>query len=101
MTRDELLRVMSWEEFCEWLVYDQIEPLGESRGDYQAAIVAATIANVNRSKGQKPYSPADFLPNFIPETKEQRAAKLHAKMKAVKQRYEHSTETEELRKLLN
>ena len=33
------------------------------RGDLQAAVVASTIANVNRTK-QKPYKPQDFMPQF-------------------------------------
>ena len=30
------------------------------------AIVAATIANVNRAENQPPFSPKDFLPDFEP-----------------------------------
>ena len=58
---------MSSAEFGEWLAYYQLEPFGQDRADLPAAIISATIANVNRSEKQEPYSPADFLPNFAPK----------------------------------
>lgn len=33
----------------------------------QAAIVASTIANVNREKRRKPFEVKDFMPNFEAE----------------------------------
>jgi len=32
------------------------------RGDFHAGVVAATIANVNRGKDQKAFTPLDFMP---------------------------------------
>lgn len=48
----------------EWIAYYQLEPFGEERADMRAAIIASTIANVNRSKGQKAYKVEDFMPRF-------------------------------------
>ena len=46
------------------MVYALIErwELEQERRDHRAGIVAATIANVNRRKNSKAYSPADFVP---------------------------------------
>src|SRR3546814_10930115 len=45
---------MSSSELTEWMVYEKITgPLGRRRGDIQAATIAATIANANRSKKSK------------------------------------------------
>lgn len=46
------------------MAYHSLEPFGELRADYRAALIAQTIANVNRSKGQDPYKLEDFLINF-------------------------------------
>ena len=64
-------------QFAEWQAYYQVEPWGEERADLRAGIVASTIANVNRGKGQKPFKPSDFMPDFEPkkpQTAEQMAA---------------------------
>jgi hypothetical protein len=34
------------------------------RADMHAAIVASVIANVNRGKGQKAFTPEDFMPRW-------------------------------------
>lgn len=46
------------------MAYSQVEPFGEHRGDVRSAIVAQTIANVNRGKGRKPYTLDDFIPKY-------------------------------------
>jgi len=46
------------------MAYDAIEPFGGGRGDLQAGIVAATVANVWRGKNQRAMAPADFMPKF-------------------------------------
>lgn len=51
-------------EYAEWIAYDQIEPIGPERGDLQAAIVASTIANVNRSSRSRAFTPDQFMPRF-------------------------------------
>lgn len=53
---------MSSSELTEWMVYEKITgPLGRRRGDIQAATIAATIANANRSKKAKKAQISDFL----------------------------------------
>jgi hypothetical protein len=62
----ELQSSMSALEFAEWMAYTRIAPWGETRADLRAGIVASTIANINRAKKQKAYSPLDFMPRFEP-----------------------------------
>lgn len=65
MTVTELLARTSSRELTEWQVYEDLTgPLGGRRGDIQAAIVAATIANVHRKQGTKPVDPADLVPQW-------------------------------------
>lgn len=66
-------------ELTEWLAYDRISPIGQERGDVQAASVALTVANFNRTR-KEPYSLSDFLPHYgekpEPQTQEQISAAL-------------------------
>jgi hypothetical protein len=61
---DYLLRMLSSTQFNEWLAYAALEPFGEERADLRAGIVASTLANVNRRKGQRALKPRDFMPKF-------------------------------------
>jgi hypothetical protein len=74
-----MLSEISSRDFAEWMAYSRLEPWGEERDDLRMGIVASTIANVNRSKNQKPYKPSDFIPDFEPETEEEAQARLMAK----------------------
>ena len=76
---DDMLAEISSAQFAEWLAYARLEPWGEERADLRAGIVASTIANVNRGKGQKAYNPQDFMPKFEQETEEEARARLIAK----------------------
>ena len=46
------------------MVLERIEPFGEYGDYFRAGIVASTIANVNRGKDQKAFTPHDFMPKF-------------------------------------
>jgi len=47
------------------MAYEQVAgPIGPARGDAQAAIVASTVANANRGKKSRRFSPADFIPKW-------------------------------------
>jgi len=74
-----MLSEITSRQFAEWLAYSRIEPWGEERDDLRMGIVASTIANVNRSKNQKLFTPDQFMPQFEPETEEQAAERLIAK----------------------
>jgi hypothetical protein len=66
-----MLREMSWEEFQDWLAFDAIHPIGDRRGDWQAATVCASIWNAAfASRGsRKRFRPSTFLLDFTEEPK--------------------------------
>jgi len=70
-----------YSEFKEWLAYMRINPFGEERADLRAGIVASTIANVNRGKGQRAFNPSDFMPDFDRTPKRQTLAQQKAVFK--------------------
>jgi hypothetical protein len=62
MTVAELLGRMSGAELADWQAYEAAHgPLGPIRGDWQAATIAATIANANRGKRGRVAKVKDFL----------------------------------------
>lgn len=64
MPVSELLERVSPRELLEWEAYERVAgPLGPHRGDIQAAVVASTVANVNRGKG-RPLPIQDFIPEW-------------------------------------
>lgn len=66
MTVGELLERISGDELTEWMAYERIAgPIGPDRGDHQAGVIAATIANVNRKKNARKFSPRDFIPRWM------------------------------------
>jgi hypothetical protein len=71
MTVRRLLAEVDSRELSEWMAYDSLDPIGDERGDYQAGVVAATLANVWRGKGQKACAPGDFVPRFGAEPPDQ------------------------------
>jgi hypothetical protein len=71
MTVGRLLDEIDSAELTEWMAFYQIEPFGPERGDLNAAIVAQTVANRSRGKGERPYKLNHFLPRFG-EKQEQR-----------------------------
>jgi len=63
-----MLATMTSRQVSEWQAYERLSgPLGGARGDLSAAIIASTIANVNRGKGQPPYKPSRFIPDWDPK----------------------------------
>lgn len=59
-----MLAELTSAQFAEWMAYSRLEPWGEERDDLRMGIIASTIANANRSKGQKPFTPQQFMPDF-------------------------------------
>ncbi len=55
---------MSIQELQEWTVLEQIDPFGEAAEYWRAAMIAATIANCNRSKNQRAFKPQYFMPKL-------------------------------------
>ena len=49
-------------ELSEWAAFYSLEPFGGFRSDLQAGIVASTVANCNRTRQSKAFTPQDFMP---------------------------------------
>lgn len=56
-----MLAETSSAELAEWIAFDQLEPIGPVRGDYQAALIARTVAS---QYAKKPPKIEDFLIRF-------------------------------------
>lgn len=52
--------------FVEWLAYNNLDPIGEERHDFQAALVASVMAEIHRDtkRRAKPFQPGDFMPEW-------------------------------------
>lgn len=62
----EMLARMSAQEITDWIAYERISgPLGPVRGDWQAAIVAATVYGAAATKKTKRRKLKDFLPKWV------------------------------------
>ena len=62
MTVRQLLASMDSKEISEWAAYYSIEPFGYFRSsDLPAGIIASTLANCNRTKSSKTFTPKDFM----------------------------------------
>lgn len=64
-TLEELGESMSAAEFSMWIARNAKAPIGARRGDLQAGVIAATIANYAgrmRGKDAPPATPLDFMP---------------------------------------
>jgi hypothetical protein len=59
----QMLGEISWTEFIEWMVFNEVEPFDPIRADMRAASVCATVANVNRDrkKRSRPFKSEDFV----------------------------------------
>lgn len=61
MTVGDLLARTSSHELTEWMAYERISgPLDGGREDHQLAVIAKTIADVNRGK-RAPFKLDDFV----------------------------------------
>lgn len=61
---DAMLARMPLPMLYRWMAYYKAEPFGEERADLRAGVIASTIANANRGKGQRAYKPSEFMPKF-------------------------------------
>lgn len=54
---------MSSAEFTEWIAYNSIEPIGETRGDIQAARICQLLAAAHGKRGAK-FKLSEFMPDW-------------------------------------
>lgn len=84
MSVAEAQQRISSSEFTYWKAFHRINPIGEARGDLQAALIAYTIAQAHSGKGKK-VKFKNFVLNFRGRerpTPEQLQAKLMSWMGA-------------------
>lgn len=62
-----LLRSMSSSEISEAMAFYKIEPYGEWRDDYRAAMLASVTANCHAGSKSRQFQPSDFMPDFSGE----------------------------------
>ena len=57
---------MSWEQFIKWRAYDETEPIGGARGDWQAASISSSLWNIAamQAGSKKRFRTSDFLLEF-------------------------------------
>jgi hypothetical protein len=60
----ELAVTMTYAEFIDHLADYTIEPWDDLRSDLQAAQIVATIANLHRPRGRRPYAVTDCVLQF-------------------------------------
>ena len=61
-----MLRELTFKQFLELREYDRISPIGDRRGDWQAAAICALLANLAATRGhsRKRFKVKDFLLEF-------------------------------------
>jgi hypothetical protein len=59
-----LSRIMSSSDITEAMAYYSIEPFGEWREDYRAALICSVLANIHSGSRSKKFGPKDFMPEF-------------------------------------
>ena len=78
MTVKEFMTLADMEEIRNWAAYERIRgPLGQVRHDFQAGVIASTIANVNRGRGARLKAAQDFMLKMkhdLPQTPQDHAA---------------------------
>lgn len=60
-TVSELDNTLTSSELSYWMAFYNLKPFGADRDNIHSAIIAATIANVNRGKNQQLFEAEDFM----------------------------------------
>jgi hypothetical protein len=72
-----MLRGLTWRQFEEWMEKDRLDPIGQKRGDWQAATICATFMNIHASEHavKTRFSPSDFMLEFGPRVDKEEVPK--------------------------
>jgi hypothetical protein len=96
-----MLRSLTWPQLEEWMEYDATCPIGDVRGDWQAASICAATANtlIAVHGGKKHFHVKDFLLEFVDEEVPKKVeAKSWQEMKLIAQMMVAASGSEERRK---
>lgn len=83
---------MSSMEFTRWIAYSRVEPWGEERADYRAALICKTMADINTPKGKQPMKLEDFLLKFDRERPTQTTEEMIGTVAQITAIYEEQAE---------
>jgi len=51
-------------EFAEWIAFAGLEPIGDRRGDVQAALICKILVDLNRKQGAPPSKIDSFMLDY-------------------------------------
>lgn len=60
----DILRGLTYKEFCGWMNYAALDPFTELRADYRTAHIVKMLYDANRGKKSKALRIEDFLLDF-------------------------------------
>ena len=64
MSVSRLLAEVDSRELAEWMAFSTLEGLPESRADFRAGQICATLANLQRKEDSPSLKPSDFMPDL-------------------------------------
>lgn len=70
-------------EFAMWMAYYQVEPFGEERADWRAAIMPVMFANAFKGQGGRTYQISDFMYSGKKPRRRQTAAQMEAVLRGI------------------
>lgn len=85
-----MLRELTAEQLKDWMAYDELEPIGGKRGDWQAASIVAAMHSLQRNPERfpEPFPPGMFLLEFDrPERKVEPRGRTWQEMRMMAQVY--------------
>lgn len=66
--------------FNEWMAYNQLDPIGDERADWHAAMLASTFVNTMRTTGRRARL-RDYLPKLgLPRAPKQSVSSMRANL---------------------
>jgi len=66
-----------------WMAYYSLEPFGPRRDNIHAGLIASTLANCNRRKNSKPFTPNDFMLKDEETQKQEKMTEFFGKMRTL------------------
>lgn len=103
-----MLREISFKQLIELQAYDDLSPIGDKRGDWQAAQICATVMKALQLRVGLPptFQPADFLLDFdkpviaaaVPDTPSTPPTEPWQRLKFIAQMHTASANAEEEKK---
>lgn len=81
---------LSVRDLMWWMAYNRVDPFGEDRADFRAAMIREPIINAFRGEDDDPVTIADCLPEWdktMDDVERERRQEVKKKMEAFAQRF--------------